>query len=77
MKFPNVVAATAALSMVAAPAVAQSAPSDRAAAPVAGESEFGGEAGGSGVILAILAVAAIIAGIVIAAGGGDDDPISA
>ncbi len=78
MKFRNLLAATAALSMAASPAIAQSAPSvDRAAAPVAGESELGGDSGG-GVILAILAAAAVIAGIVIAVGGDeDDDPISA
>jgi len=78
MKFRNLLAATAALSMAASPVLAQSAPSaDRAAAPVAGESEMGGESGG-GIILAILAAAAVIAGIVIAVGGDeDDDPISA
>lgn len=77
MKFRNLVAATAALTMAATPAIAQSAPAERAAAPVAGENDFGGEAGGGAIILAILAVAAIIAGIAIAAGGGNDDPISA
>ncbi|ALE17195.1 hypothetical protein AMC99_01907 [Altererythrobacter epoxidivorans] len=77
MKFRNLAAATAALSLAASPAVAEAA-LDRGAAPVEGASELGGDGNGSGIILAILAAAAIIAGIVIAAGsGGDDDPISA
>lgn len=78
MKFRNLLAATAALSMAASPALAQS--DFRTAAPVSGESGFagGGETDGSAIILAILAAAAIITGIIIAAGGGnDDDPISA
>ncbi len=74
MKFRNLVAATAALSLAASPAIAQSAVSaDRASAPVEGESKM---AGGSGVVIAILAAAAVIAGIVIAVDGGDDDPVS-
>lgn len=78
MKFRNLVAASAALSLAATPAIAEAA-FDRGTAPVEGASELGNDEGsGSGVILAILAAAAIIAGIVIAAGaGGDDDPISA
>lgn len=76
MKFRNVLAATAALSLIASPALAQtSATADRVSAPVAqGESEL---EGGSGIIIAILAAAAVIAGIVIASDGGDDEPISA
>lgn len=74
MKFRNLVAATAALSLAASPAIAQSAVSaDRASAPVEGESKLNG---GSSVVLAILAAAAVIAGIVIAVDGGDDDPVS-
>lgn len=75
----NLLAATAALSMAAMPVLANAAPvADRAAGPIAGESDLGGEADGSAIILAILAAAAIIAGIIIAAGSGnDDDPISA
>lgn len=72
MKFRNLLAATAAISLAASPAVAQSANADRAAAPVAKESKLGGESGGAGIILALLAAAAIIAGIVIAAGNEDD-----
>ncbi|GEM_PF-2441893 len=83
MKFRNLLAATAALSMAASPALAQS--DFRTSAPVSGESNFVGGGGGGGdqtdgsaIILAILAAAAIITGIIIAAGGGnDDDPISA
>lgn len=76
MKFRNLLAATAALSLVASPALAQSSSNvERISAPVAqDESEL---EGGSGIILAILAAAAIIAGIIIAADGGEDDPISA
>lgn len=79
MKIRNVLAATAALSVAATPAIAQSVQADaRVSAPVEGESDLGGEAGGTGIILALLAAAAIIAGIVIAADGdNDDDPISA
>ncbi|WFL78029.1 hypothetical protein P7228_02880 [Altererythrobacter arenosus] len=74
MKFRTMLAATAALSLAATPAIAEAA-FDRAAAPVEGESELG--AGGSGTIIAIVAAAAIIAGIIIAADGDDDDPVSA
>lgn len=70
MKIRNIAAAAAALSLVAAPAVAQTAP-ERSAAPV----EEGSELTGSSWILAILAFAAIIAAIVIAV-DGDDDPVS-
>lgn len=69
MKFRTMVAATAALSLAATPAIAE-ATLDRAAAPVEGESEVGG----SGLIIAILAAAAIIGGIIIIA--DDDDPVS-
>ena len=73
MKFRNLLAATAAVSMAASPALAQSADTDRAAAPTAEDSRLGGESGGAGIILAILAAAAIIAGIVIAGDNEDDD----
>ncbi|MFN4113891.1 MAG: hypothetical protein ACK4GD_08120 [Sphingomonadaceae bacterium] len=78
MKMRNILAATAAISMAATPALANAAPAiERVSAPIIGESDFGGEADGSAIILAILAAAAIIAGIVIAAGSGnDDEPIS-
>ncbi len=76
MKFRNLLAATAAVSLAASPALAQSADADRATAPVTGESALGDDAGGAGIILAILAAAAIIAGIVIAGGNEDDTPTS-
>ena len=71
MKVRNALAATAALSLVAAPAVAE-ASFDRTSAPVEGESEL---AGGSSVIIALLAAAAVVGGIIIAV-DDDDDPIS-
>ncbi len=75
MKFRNLLAATAALSLVATPALARtSANVDRVSAPVTqGESKLEG----TGMILAILAAAAVIGGIIIAADGGNDTPISA
>jgi len=72
MKARNILAGAAALTLAAAPAIAE-VNLDRAAAPVAGESE----ATGTGIVLGILTLAAIIAGIVIAAQGGDDVPTSA
>lgn len=75
MKFRTLLAATAAISLAASPALAQtSVTAERVAAPVQGESEL---EGGSGIIIAILAAAAIIAGIVIAVDGSDDTPVSA
>lgn len=81
MKIRTMLAATAALTMAATPVLANAAPAvERASAPVAGASQFGGETEegtGAGVVLGLLALAAIIAAIVIAAGGGNDDrPIS-
>lgn len=73
MKFRNLLAATAALSLAASPALAET--SARVSAPVA-QDESNVE-GGSGLIIAILAAAAVIAGIVIIADDGDEDPISA
>ena len=72
MKIRNVLAATAALSLAAAPAVAQVA-SERTSAPVEGESELAG----SSLIIALLAAAAVIGGIIIAVDDDDDDAISA
>ncbi|NVD45479.1 hypothetical protein [Qipengyuania atrilutea] len=73
MKFRNLAAATAALGLVTAPAIAQ-ANFDRASAPVEGESELAG----SSLIIALLAAAAVVGGIIIAVDDNDDDlPISA
>ena len=72
MKIRTVVAATAALSLAATPAIAEAA-FDRSIAPIEGESEL---EGGSGVLIAVLAAAAVIGGIIILA-DGDDDPVSA
>ena len=71
MKLRNALAATAALSLLAAPAVAE-ATFDRASAPIEGESELEG----SSIIIALLAAAAVVGGIIIAV-DDDDDPISA
>lgn len=77
MKFRNLLAATAALSLAASPALAQNSVAIESAPVAQSESQLGGEAGGSSIILAILAAAAIIGAIIIAADGGDDEPISA
>jgi hypothetical protein len=70
MKFRTLAAAAAALSLTAAPVVAQAAP-QRAAAPTEESSELRG----SSLILAILAFGAIIGAIIIAA-GDSNDPVS-
>ncbi|MEO0871702.1 MAG: hypothetical protein AAFY19_07035 [Pseudomonadota bacterium] len=72
MKIRNVAMAAAALSMAAAPALAQ-ATFDRASAPVEGESKAGGN---SGIIIGVLAAAAVVGGIIIAADDDDDDAVS-
>lgn len=71
MKIRNIAAAAAALTLVAAPVVAQAAPV-RAAASTEDSSEIGG----SSWLLAVLAIAAIAVGIYIAVDGGSDDPVS-
>lgn len=71
MTFRGVLAAAAAMSLVAAPAVAE-ASFDRVSAPVEGENANGG----GGMLLGVFAAALIIGGIILAA-GGDDNPISA
>ena len=70
MRIRDFAAATAAVSLAVAPAMAQAA--DRTSAPAEEKSELGG----TGIILALLAAAAVIGGIIIAADGGDDDPVS-
>ncbi|WP_370178372.1 hypothetical protein [Alteriqipengyuania sp.] len=71
MKIRTMAAAAAALSLAAAPAVAEVS-FDRASAPVEGESEIGG-----GALLGALAIAAIIAGVIVAAQSDDEDGVSA
>jgi hypothetical protein len=75
MKFRSLLAATAALSLVASPALARtSANVERISAPVAQEESD--VEGGSGILIAILAAAAVIAGIIIASDGSEDAPTS-
>lgn len=71
MKLRNALAATAALTLAAAPAVAEVS-FDRVSAPVEGESDLQG----SSLIIALLAAAAVVGAIIIAV-DDDDDPISA
>ena len=71
MTIRNLAMAAAALSLAAAPAIAQ-ADFARAAAPVSGESKLEG----SGIILGVLGAAAVVAGIIIIADDDDDDSVS-
>jgi hypothetical protein len=73
MTFRNIAMATAALSLAASPAIAESA-FERTIAPVEGESEV---AGGSTLLIALLAAAAVVAGVIVIADGDDDDSVSA
>lgn len=72
MNMRKIALATAAVSLAASPAIAE-ATFERSTAPVEGENDL---AGGSGILIGILAAAAIIGGIVIAADGDDDDAVS-
>lgn len=72
MTFRNIALATAALSLAASPALAQTS-FERTVAPVEGESEV---AGGSTLLIALLAAAAVIAGVIVIA-DDDDDSVSA
>ncbi len=74
MKFRNLVAAAAALTLTATPVIAQAAVADmsREAAPVSDESEIGG----SGMLLAILAAVLIGAGIFLLADSKSNKPAS-
>lgn len=67
----KVVAATAAMSLVSTPVMAQASLADREPALL---EEFEQLEGENGILIAILAAAAIIAGIIIIA--DDDDPTS-
>lgn len=73
MKFRNLAAAAAALTLSAAPVVAQAAP-QRAAAPTEESSDLRGRSGSS-LIIGLLALAAFIAAIIIAT-RDNDDPVS-
>lgn len=70
MKFRNMAAAVAALTMTASPVLA--ADVSRSAAPVAGESQMGGESS----ILLVLAVVLAGLGIYLLADNGNDHPNS-
>ena len=73
MKFRSALAAMAAVSLAAAPAVAEGNFAS-VSAPVEGESEVGG--GSGSIVLGLFAAAAIIGGIIIAV-SDDENPISA
>ena len=70
MKFRNLVAAAAALTLTTTPVLA--ADVSRASAPVAEESQFGGDS----TFLLILAVVLIGAGIFVLANNNSDTPTS-
>lgn len=74
MKFRNLAAAAAALALSTTPVLAQATVSDlsRAAAPVSGESQFGGDS----TLLLILAVVLFGGGIFLLADNNDDTPAS-
>lgn len=74
MKFRSMAAAAAALSLTAAPVMAQSAVADlgRSLAPISSESSMEGDS----TILLILAVVALGVGIALAAGNNSDSPDS-
>ena len=68
MKFGKTALVASAASLAVAPLAAPAA--DRAAAPVAGESELAGNAGGILAIFGVLAIATFIFA------SGDDEPVS-
>ena len=72
MRFTNILAATAAMTLAAAPVVAQAASqpvSAREASEVSDAENMRG-----GFLIPMIAVIAIILGILAATGGGNDDP---
>ena len=74
MKFGKLAGALAAVSLVAAPVMAQSAPAvERVSAKTDATEKMEGD---SRVIFALLAAAAIIAGVIITADNDDDNPTS-
>lgn len=73
MKLKSLILGAAASAVALAPVTASAVVAPRAAAPIEGESQFGGE---QGVLLGLLGAAALVALIVVVA-DGDDDPVSA
>ena len=71
MKIRTLALAASALSLAAAPAIAQ-ADLSRAVAPIEGENELAGPA----LVLGILGAAAVVAGIAVAASDDDDNSVS-
>ncbi len=71
MKIRTLALATAAISLLAAPAIAQ-ADFARASAPVEGESELAAP----GILLGVLGAAAVVAGIAVASSDSDDNSVS-
>ncbi|MXO68544.1 hypothetical protein [Pelagerythrobacter marinus] len=74
MKLRNFFFATAAASLAAAPVAAQAQAADRAAQPVAGESELAGSGISAGLIIAALAAIGMV--ILIVSEDDDEDPVS-
>ena len=72
MKIRTLALATAALSLVATPAIAEAA-FDRSIAPIEGENEL---EGGSTLLFALLGAAAVVGGIIVASSNDDDTPTS-
>jgi len=72
MQFRNIALATAALSLAASPAIAE-ASFQRASAPVEDENEL---AGGSGILIGLLAAAAVVGGVILIADDDEDDAVS-
>ncbi|MXO84667.1 hypothetical protein GRI38_01285 [Altererythrobacter aurantiacus] len=71
MKFRTIAASLAAVSLAAAPAVAQF---ERSAAPVEGQSEL---AEGSTLLWSAVAIAAFVGAVILVTDDDDDEPVSA
>ena len=72
MRFKTLTLAAGAAALVAAPVALQAQVADRAAAPVADESELAGE----GTLIGVLALAVLAGFIVLTASDDDDLPVS-
>lgn len=71
-----IITATAAIGLMATPALAQENAAERLAAPVESSEMLDGE---NGILIAVIAAAAVIAGIIILSDDDDedvDDPVS-